>query len=158
MAKKQYIFFLLLILTFFLHNCQNCDSAGSANTSSIKVGFYTLDENNNLIADTSMVEQITASESDSIFYDRNTDTTTHIISLELPPAKDSVSYFFRNNTDTYQLTVSFDRQIAIKKPDCGLEDRISNLTLLNHTFDSLLIENTSLDLAHDTLVNFLIIQ
>lgn len=155
MAKKRFIIFLFFGFTLLLQNCQNCDSAGSANTSSIRVGFYTLDTDNNLVADTTIFEQITAAESNSIFYD--SEDTTNIFSLELPLAKDTVSFFFQNTTDTYELKIGFDRQIAVKQPDCGLEDRILNLRLVSHSFDSLRLENTGLTLS-DTLVNFIVIQ
>ena len=91
-------------------------------------------------ADTVAVIGVGASGTDSVF---NQFILTNGIYLPLNLFTDQTSFSIQGLDELHQLSVGYDARTQFVSEECGARYVLSNLSLLNHDFDSVRIVNTS---------------
>ncbi|MDX1905278.1 MAG: DUF6452 family protein [Thermonemataceae bacterium] len=94
------------------------------------------------------IKNIKVLENDSVLYNYKL-LSDSLVSTNLiyNPLKDSTAYIFSyNKGDTLAIDTiyfGYNRQIELTSPECGVKTNYSNLKIIKHSFDSLVINNAN---------------
>lgn len=124
---------------FHLASCE------SLVTSRLQTGFFALDEAGEQQVLTLNFDRIRALESDSVFYERKA-AGINSLNLRLHTAEgaNSTTFVFENEEGTDTLKVAYEQRKVLLSPECGVERLYANLSIQDHTFDSVRLLNTVL--------------
>ena len=135
------IFFTLFTLIFLASCKKECDEA---NQNQIKIQFY---NKSTLLTDTLAFEKVAGikpdlSISDSVLYTQ--EDTLSVFILPISATRESVSYLFKrkltnNLTVEKKITFNYKRKMAVLRPNCGVTERLSDLSIAQHDFDSVAV-------------------
>lgn len=155
-----------ILLMAFFSSCQDC-TFESDNITFARVQFYhkvSKEAFDDKALDTTFISVRAVNELaniDQSFNGRATidpndvDTETNqTLTYNLPLyTSDSRSMFIFTHNDATQsqdtLTFSYQLHLDVSTPDCGVNERIDNLQILNTTFDSAVVIHTTIDLKNN---------
>ena len=142
---------LVLILSFFALTlaCEPETICASDNVPLVRVAFLKIGDTRR--NDTLYSVSVTA-ENDSLLY--SLDTLTQVI-LPINPAATTTDFYFFKDTVTDTLRLGYDIERVFISPECGFEQRYSNLHVPYTSFDSVRIRKTILEGGTDINIEIL---
>ena len=145
----------LTILCLSLWACEDCLFT-SKNSAEMAVKFFVTETEATLTFDS-----VKTSAGGHVYFQLQTDEQGFYLpepeiqgtsfQLMLNPTRDTSAFYFYWEDRVDTLSVMYERQIAVVTPDCGFDQRIDNLEIINHTFlvDSIFVIKPHLEINDD---------
>lgn len=132
-----------LFMSGFLTGCDPEESCVSFSTNEFDIAFVTLNEEEEEVPQTVNFDLVRVLASDTIYFTRN-ETGISALKLTLNPAADTTTFIFEEIIvdeeeeeieiiDTLQ--VAYRRNYRMISPECGIEVKYSDLSVVYHTFE-----------------------
>ena len=122
----------LFLLLVALSACNDDTDCSSLNTTNLLVNFLDSASGEPLLVE---LDSIIAAGPNSSFLDSAVSQSNYTLTVN-PLADSSTYYFVRSDATRDTLTIGYRAVTRLISPGCGSEPVISQLSLLNHTFDS----------------------
>lgn len=135
--------FFIFLFTCLVSCREKCDDFRE---NFIRVQFFRLATLEDTIVTFNRIEGFGATiiADNPVLFD-DTDTTLSTFALPASSSQNQVAFAFERTGLMDTLILSYDRQLGVISPNCGINERLFNLQVQKHTFDSLALINTQIE-------------
>ncbi|PIB36507.1 hypothetical protein BFP72_14415 [Reichenbachiella sp. 5M10] len=145
MKKMKWLVVWMFLCSAVMSSCKDDpDCSLEQPYDEFVIGFY---DERSLELDTLRFDFVSAEGSDTILY--NSEDTLSYFSFKLNPAADSVTYYFLTGVSVDTLQLTYDRDLEWLSERCGPFFNYAKLKVAFHTFDSVSVEQSAIDITVD---------
>ena len=142
MNFKNKFFINILCISCMTWSCEDrSDCELEQSFDKIQVRFYSKE---NLEETKFKFDLIKAEGTDSIFFESD---SLSLYSLGLNPSSNNVVYLFSAGLDVFTLDINYDSHVSVISERCGPDIEYNLLSVINTTFDSVVLINTIVDVS-----------
>lgn len=124
-----------LLLAVMLAGCDPEESCVSLTTNDLQLGFFVVNKKGVAEPAPFTFDEIDVLRSDNNFFVDN-QAGSGSANLALDPDSDSTTFIFKYEEKADTLILSYNRDIKLVSPECGIEINYSDIQVFRHTFDS----------------------
>ena len=140
-AVKFLITIFSLIVAMACEQDVNC---GSINVDYVTFQLVTVNEDGNEVARKVIFDSIVSPQA-SVTFGPDSAIALSSFALPLSPAERRTDYYFYYENTVDSIGFSYDKISTVDSPECGIDEAFINLDTLYQTYDSLRIENDTLN-------------